>query len=343
MDNPQTWRDLLATIISDPQERRRIASELGVNQVTLTRWINGDVKPRYQLLQKLLNALPDHREQLTLAIVQAFPDFSATIAVKETLPGELPGGFYSRILRTIADLSPFLHFWTLCDLILRQLLEQVDPYRSGMSVVLAQCMPPANGKKVRSLREVVGRGTPPWNRELEQKAIFLGMESLAGYALTTRHQHYEADLTKEGSRLPAKVTAGERSTVVTPIMRHGRVAGVLIVSSTQPDYFAGPGLSLLQQFADLLMLVFEPEEFYEIERVELGLMPSEEVQVPYLSTFRQRVNAKLLETSPPMSVTEAEQWVWSQLEEELLQLARSTGKPNLASSFSMLPEITHFV
>ena len=75
------------------------------------------------------------------------------------------------------------------------------------------------------------------------------------------------------------------------------------------------------------MIVFEPGDFYDIASIELGFMPSEEIQAPYLGTFRQRVNARLTETSPSISVTEAEQLVWSQLEEELLQLARHTGKP----------------
>ena len=37
--------------------------------------------------------------------------------------------------------------------------------------------------KIRSLRESLGQGTPPWQADLEQQATFLGAESLAGYVV----------------------------------------------------------------------------------------------------------------------------------------------------------------
>ena len=39
MQQRQTWRDLLAKSIEEPQERQRIARELGVTPVTLMRWV----------------------------------------------------------------------------------------------------------------------------------------------------------------------------------------------------------------------------------------------------------------------------------------------------------------
>ncbi len=39
---PETWRSLLKSIISDPQERQRLAEELGIKPITLIRWVNGE-------------------------------------------------------------------------------------------------------------------------------------------------------------------------------------------------------------------------------------------------------------------------------------------------------------
>jgi hypothetical protein len=320
METPSTWRELLATIIAEPQEKQRIASELGIHQITLVRWTTGDGRPRPQLLQKLLASLPAYREQLSLLIAEEFPDFSKSINAGEAETNEIPSAFYSRVFRTIADLSPTLHFWTVCDLILRQLLEQLDPHRLGMFAILAQCMPPSSDGRVRSLREVVGRGTPPWSRELENKAMFLGAESMAGATAATGRQHYEPDLTREVGRYPVIVGDWERSAVTTPIMRHGRIAGVLLTSSTQPDYFTANRLSLLQQFADFFMIVFHPEEFYDPADINLGMMPDEEKQRPYLLTFRQRFNQRIRRTLSSASHAETEMQVWKELEEELLQI-----------------------
>ena len=58
MQKPPTWRELLGSIIRDPQERQRIASDLGVRTITLMRWANGESNPRLQTLHQLLGVLP---------------------------------------------------------------------------------------------------------------------------------------------------------------------------------------------------------------------------------------------------------------------------------------------
>lgn len=50
-------------------------------------------------------------------------------------------------------------------------------------------MPVSSEGKVRSLRESMGVGTPPWPGDLEHQAMFLGAESLAGYVVTNCRQH----------------------------------------------------------------------------------------------------------------------------------------------------------
>ena len=40
MSEPQTWRELLGQCLTSGQEKERIASLVGVNPLTLTRWVN---------------------------------------------------------------------------------------------------------------------------------------------------------------------------------------------------------------------------------------------------------------------------------------------------------------
>ena len=37
-----TWREQLGIHIRTPEERKRVADQLGVNPLTLTRWVNNE-------------------------------------------------------------------------------------------------------------------------------------------------------------------------------------------------------------------------------------------------------------------------------------------------------------
>jgi transcriptional regulator with XRE-family HTH domain len=325
MQEPASWRELLGKIIADSHERQRIANELGVNPITLTRWVNNESKPRPQNLRQLLKTLPEHRALLVELIAEEFEGFSPAVVENEAedLSQEIPSVFYSRVLRTRATTARVLRFPSICNLVLQQALVQLDPYRVGMAVIVVRCMPPSYENMIRSLRESIGRGTPPWKSELDQEAIFLGAESLAGYAISSGRIVVNQDLKEGLSLFPAYRGVWEESAAATPITFEGNIAGCLLVSSTQPNYFVPTRLNLVTSYADLIGLAFSPEEFYEPERINLGVVPPQDEQRSYLSQFRQRVIVSMMQAareSQPINLIEAEQLVWQQIEEELLQL-----------------------
>ncbi len=324
MHEPQTWREMLGQRIENIHERQNLAHTLQVSPLTLVRWTSKDATPRPQLLQRLLNAWPEDREQLLKLIRQEFETFTVfseddtVVDVSATIPVE----FYARVIHTLATLPRDLLFWSLCDLILRQILLQLDPHRSGMSVIVVRCMAPSHEKIVRSLREVYGCGTPPWASTLENDLIFLGVESLAGYAVSTAHLVENQNLRQEANRAPGYAGKWEQSAVAAPIMFASDIAGCLLVSSTRPDYFGETHLSLIESYAELVALAFDRRQFYEPEQITLGVLPSYEVQKPFFTGFRQRVIDIMWQASKnQQSITaiEAEQLAWQQLEEELLQ------------------------
>lgn len=325
MQAPIPWRELLGKIIQDPQERQRIANELGVNPITLSRWVSGESKPREHNLKQLFNALPQQRGLLLELIAEEFPEF-ATFAQDDViadLSQEIPSEFYTRILNTYATSSKEHQFWAISNLILQQALGQLDPNQVGMAINIVQCMPPSGEHhKIRSLRERAGRGTPPWPLSLEQRAIFLGAESLAGYAVTSCHPVFIQD-SNQGGVFPAHWVEYEKSAAAFPIMRSGATAGCLLVSSTQPEYFVPARRTILQNYATLMLLAFSPEQMYETHDLDLQPMPHYRTQEKYLFDFRKRVSKLMLEAAQkkhPMSIFEAERLVWQQLEEELLTL-----------------------
>src|SRR5215472_6422154 len=112
MQEEKTWRELLGSIIQDPQERRRLANELNINPVTLTRWVNNESSPRPHSIQRLLNALPQHRKALHEQLLNEFG--SLIVESEDTLTEELqykvPSEFYTRVLRTRATIPQVLRF-----------------------------------------------------------------------------------------------------------------------------------------------------------------------------------------------------------------------------------------
>lgn len=325
MDEPQTWRELLGKCIDDPHERQRIASELGVNSLTLTRWVKQETDPRPQTLQRLLTVLPEYHNLLLKLIDEEFAGFSTTMIGNteiQGIPADIPASFYKRALHTYATIPQSLRFSSLCNLILQQALEQLDPQRLGMAIIVARCMPPSHELKVRSLLETMGLGTKPWGKQLEQQAILLGAESLAGHVITSGHLEKNQNLRDSQGLSPGYQANWEESAAATPIMSMGDIAGSLLVSSTQPDYFLPARCMLIESYAELIALAFAPEEFYKLQDIQLGIIPPYEIQKSYLSGFRQRAieaMSQAMKNNQPISYLQAEQLVWQQVEKELLQ------------------------
>lgn len=319
-DETQTWRTLLGKVTSDPHERHRIAELLGINQVTLTRWAQGRSNPRQDNLYTLLEALPQHRKQLVELIKKEYPHFFAESTIGDDTPLEIPSAFYDRVLKAHTTSPAILRTSSISILILQQLLGHLDPHKAGMSIILAVCMSPSDeDHKVRSLRQTVARATPPWGSHTENQTMFMGAESPAGYSIIQGHvitvQNYE-----ELQRLfPTYTLTWEESAIAIPLLQAHRVAGSLTVASTQSHYFTQARQDLIQKYADLLVLAFEHQHFFDLQHIELEMMPPYEVQKPLLGEFQQRVTQHMIlssQSNHPLTRPEAEQVVWQEFEEE---------------------------
>ena len=321
-----TWRAHLGEIIREKDEREQLAARIGVNPATLVRWSTNATNPRLNEIRALLRAVPEQllREQLEADILGlsgdvALPAGGLDQDAEEARDLVIPERFYANTLRVPRDAAE--RFWTVCNLILRQMLDQLDPTMAGLEVVVAQCMPPRTGK-VRSLLESVGQGTPPWTDSYPQeKNSFLGAESLAGHAVAHGHWAATTRSSPQTKFLPYKAGPYEESAAAFPIVLDGKIGGCLIVSSTARDFFTWDRLQLIDDYADLCRLAFCDDDFYPPSSIELGIMPDWEVQSRAFSTLPQRVKALLREAHLADQVLDAltaVQMVRQQLEGEFL-------------------------
>ena len=311
------WTEILQTIIKEPEERQRLALLLGVHADTLEHWASGTMTPPQSQLARLVRIVrPQVREELLNALAVVYPDIQRSLKGSD----RIPSSFFADLLSARTTTTEALTFWRLSDMILKQALDQLDPHGLGLVISVVQCMPPVNGE-IRSLRESAGKGTLPWSANLENMALFLGMESLAGYCVEVRRPVSVDDLSKE-KLVPAYQTEYEVSSAAHPILLGGLIAGCLLASSTQLSYFTQQRLTLLAAFSDAIALALPQDAFYPPELLALRPLPNPEQQRPILDTFRQRVSRELL-VAPYRRQDDngdVERKVWQEIEQELLSL-----------------------
>jgi transcriptional regulator with GAF, ATPase, and Fis domain len=140
---------------------------------------------------------------------------------------------------------------------------------------------------------------------------------------------------EEYSLFPAHWVEHEQSAVACPILWQTRVGGCLIVSSTQPQAFNQAQQSLIERYAQLMSLTFTPDAFYSHSDIELRLMPLYTEQLPYLRNFRRHVSRKVEEASAAgrsLSLYEAQEAAWREIEEQLLELSLRQGEESMPGS-----------
>ena len=319
MVTPPSWSNVLQRIIKSTAERQRLSTALGVTSMTLSRWASGESKPQRPHLIHLLQAVhPNQRQELLDTLEEQYTDIHNWLT--EDTSEHIPSEFFAQVLSIRTTTTESLRFWRISEAVLKQALAQLDPNRLGMAVKLVQCMRPGADGKVRSLRERAGRGTPPWPADLEYDVLFLGLESLSGYAVEVRHIVSDDDL-RQSKTFPAVKDNHEVSAAAHPIRFEGRIAGCLLASSTQSGYFSPQRLNLLAIFSDLISLAFDNEDFYPSHMIELRVMPKPSSQRPILANFRQRMTTRFQQAMyqhKPLSNAEIEMQAWQELEAELL-------------------------
>jgi len=318
-----TWRELLGRLIADQQERARLALAVRVRPTTLQRWVDGTNRPHLENLLELLQGISPEVYPLFLRLLLVeFPALHEEQVPEKHVIGAIPAEFYARVLSNLALTPQPLCCQAMQDLILQQTLAHLDPERHGLLASLAVCVPPRADGTVRSLCERDGLGTPPWPRDLSERLFFLGSESLVGYAVKLMRP-FVINSRDEMTILPVHWSEYERSAAAFPILRKARIAGGLLVASARDFFFTPERLAVIEAYSHLATCIFEEEEFYDPEQVELVMMPRYTQQLPYFAGYPRRVLQKVAEASQSgqrATLQRARDLVAQDLEEVLLRV-----------------------
>jgi transcriptional regulator with XRE-family HTH domain len=127
------WSVVLQGIIKSANERQRLASALGVTNMTLLRWANGESRPQRAHLIHLIQAVhPSQRSELLDALEHQYPEIQNWLI--EDSSDQIPSDFFSQVLNVRTMTTESLLFWRISDMVLKQALEQLDPNHLGMAI-----------------------------------------------------------------------------------------------------------------------------------------------------------------------------------------------------------------
>lgn len=316
---------LLSYLIkNDRSEILRLAREIGVSDNTVYRWINGTSEPRQSHMQRLLEVLPHTYQQPFSASGPIGPVVARGIHPQPPAHWDVPKEIYRRVMEqaaiTVDDAS---RRWHIVETIFEYALLHLDPDRQGMALTYARLMPPRQDGAIHSLYEAEMRGQSPWPFALDFKA-YLGSTTLAGAAAIFQRV-YTWSKKDEETRHPIGLDENEHSSCAAPVMRGGRLAGVLIVSSAQDDFVSHPAVPrAIGEYAHLLAAGMMDTDFYPVSLIKLVPMPElrwqrDRIANTYLNRVVEYARKQCL------SFTEAEQKVLQDLEEEFEYHAASGG------------------
>lgn len=320
---PSTWRELLAKLTERPAERQRIADALGVSTFTITRWVEGKAEPRIQNLKRLPEVFPDYQEQFTELIqTELAPNLPYLPVQAVSRPEhEIGSACFARALSIYATISVPFRTWSIRRLILQQAIVQLDPDRTGLEIALVQCVTPAKRKQqVQSLYERMGTASSPWDNSGEWRPLFMGEESLPGWTFRQGEPAIVQDRQHKQWPLPVRPGLHEQSAAAWPLQREGKLAGCLLICSTQKDYFIQDRLCLIEIYANMIALSFSDEEFYGLSQISLKKMPtpSQQQEPTSITHFRERVARLRHQYKFLLSETEAEVLALQEIEAEFL-------------------------
>lgn len=190
---------------------------------------------------------------------------------------ELKTDIYHDVLELLATtVDEETRHWQIIRAIFEYALVQMDAERHGIAITYASLMP-GRDDGVHSLYEAAMRGTEPWPFSLEGQA-YLGSTTLAGTAAMEQRM-LVWDCLDETVRWQVEVDEFEKSACACPVTRGGRIAGVLIISSARPGFFANEAAcQAVVEYAHLLALAFSDDTFHPYSRLHLIPMPSLKIQ-----------------------------------------------------------------
>src|SRR2546421_10637392 len=95
-----SWQSVLERSIQLPGERQRLVNALGINPMTLNRWVKAETQPnRNHLIDLLRYVQPQYRQELRNAMRENYTDIDSCVV--DEAPEHIYAEYYTQILTDI--------------------------------------------------------------------------------------------------------------------------------------------------------------------------------------------------------------------------------------------------
>jgi transcriptional regulator with XRE-family HTH domain len=317
--NQEPWRSFLAELLRNDHDLvERIAERLGVREVTVVRWANGETSPHqlFRTLDLLAQALPEPDQgPFVLAVQKQYPEWERSSVSDDVPVKALPSIYYSKVIQTSVQANDALAFWAILSLLAQQLSSHLDPeFSASLTLSVCLCLPPLSLQLVSSLYIPLEQPNDhPFYLE-DRFPLLLGMESSLAFALTSREA-----VVFSPNEFVSMEQAGVQSVAAHAIQRRGKVGGCLVITAGRVGYFTKARSEAVTEFSRLATLALRDEQLYPPDQVALGLLPSmqEQQETERRYSFRERMR-HLRRSHGTLNQRELEKIALQDLEAELL-------------------------
>jgi hypothetical protein len=313
MENDKNrWKAMFKIIWENfkPEQKRTLASQLDVSLTTIARWISGENEPRSdQVVRDLADAVPSLRSALQAAFPSAF-----IVDLHDQQYLQIPAAYARDIVKSRARTAATYTEYAITRDVYQKMASQLSSGLEGFMVLFSQCIKYENSPFVTALRvQVPGYGTGIWKRQAT-RGFYLSNGSLSGICVSENRPAFYPEETAFTRDVPLIQVNRIKSAGAFPVTSRGKIAGALIVATTEETFFSNARREIIEDYADFFALALLDHQFYDSKEIDLQDIPSLSHEMGMMKWFRHRIGV-LQKEYPEKPIVELEEMVMGELDE----------------------------
>ena len=255
---------------SPPDTVDKLLVELDTNPRTLYRWMRGENRPDSKL--KVLT-LEKNIPEMAFALRKEFPqyyEYEFQSSQEAVLSAVAP--FYVRVAQAARDIEkPFL-LHTITRLVISNLVAHVDVEQHGFVALLVQLQSTHNNLYADELRAHAWSncGTAIWFDFFLQRSFPVYKKSLCELAISTGNAaFYPRDQDYLINSTDILHVDRVQSAAAYPILRKGKVAGVIFMAAATENFFTTYVRSIIEHYLLMIDRAFDDTDFYSLSQITI--------------------------------------------------------------------------
>jgi hypothetical protein len=286
MEEKAEWRELLRLWMDRASQDmlEKMLEDVDTTKRNVYRWIKGPTGPDSR---RKVMMLERHIPEMGPALKKAFPRYYE-VAQDATLRAVAP--VFAQVLRAQQTTERSMILQTITSIVLYALVNHLDIEKVGLMAFLGQLRSSRNDGQADQvlIHAWSGHGTNQWFELQAHKSYVASSTSLCAQAVTSGFPVFSSrDRDRVACSAETQYVDQIKSAASYPVLRFGRIAGVIYLASAQEDFFDSTKKETLEHYARMISEAFFDEDFYAKEHITIQASIENAYQ-----QFMQRVKRK---------------------------------------------------